>query len=93
MAPPGINAVLTIVMIIGFGAYFAWGITREAKRNVSGHKRLIRQEAAALSKVLVGAMVVAALLVAWRFGTWQPVWVLSGIAIVMLIGLRIWANR
>ena len=92
MAPPGINNALTILLIIGFGIYFAWGLIKEAQRTMSGHKWLVRSEAIFLSNILVSVMMLVSLLMAWRYGTWQPVWVLGSIAIVLGVAIRIWVK-
>jgi cell division protein FtsW (lipid II flippase) len=92
VAPPTVDTILTIVLVVGLGAYFAWGVVVEAKRAIPKHKWLHRREALWLANLLAGGMIVVGLLQAWRYKTWQPVWVVAAIAVIMIVSVRFWAK-
>ncbi len=82
MAPPEINSALQLMMIIGFGFFFAWGLYRsEAKK--TGEYLPLGQRVRETTAVFIFIMLTLAIMQAIRYQTWQPIWILSGIAVVL----------
>jgi CDP-diglyceride synthetase len=85
MAPPGVNLLLTGILIAGFGFYFAWGVMQMARKSVPAGHRLRRRPALEIAVALSGTMLLLGALQAWQYRSWQPVWVLGAISAVTLL--------
>ncbi len=82
MAPPNVNFALQVIMIIGFGLFFAWGLYRsEAKK--TGEYLPLGERVRGTTAVFIVIMLTFAIMQAIRYQTWQPIWILSAIALIL----------
>jgi hypothetical protein len=76
-----------MVLVIGFGVYFAWGIIQMARKHDPNRGSLGRRYAREITVSLVGIMMMMALLQAWQYKSWQPFWVLGAISVVTILAI------
>jgi hypothetical protein len=82
MPPAEVNGLLQLVMVIGFALYFAWGFYHsEAKK--TGQYLPLGQRVRETTAVFIFIMLTFALIQAIRYQTWQPIWVLGSIALLL----------
>jgi magnesium-transporting ATPase (P-type) len=82
MPPPEINFLLQLGLILGFALYFAWGLySSEAKKK--GEYLPLGQRVRETTAVFTFITLTFALFQAIRYQTWQPIWVLGSIALLL----------
>ena len=89
MAPTGANFLLQLIMIVGFGLYFAWGLRQMAQRESPGNKVLQRQNMRKNLELLVIIILLAGLLYAWQYKVWQPLGIMGAITAVLLLSFHL----
>lgn len=92
MAPANIDFALQIIMIIGFGLYFAWGLYRsEAKK--TGEYLPLGERVRGTTAVFILIMLMFAIMQAIRYQTWQPIWILGAIALILGTIITLFTRR